>query len=66
MRGDGQPRLSLDASLAQIDIFTRPRVDDLNVHPLVGPGADVGRDDDESVLMRRVPNAFRFWIAVSG
>jgi len=65
MRRDGQPRLRLYATLAEVDVLVRARVHNFNVHSLVLTRSDVGRDDNQCAVVNLVPDAFLRWVAES-
>jgi hypothetical protein len=63
VRRNSQPRLRLDIPLAQVHVFLRTRVYDLDVDPLLLPRTDVRGDNDQGTVMCGVPYAFRWWVA---
>ena len=59
MRRNSQSCLALYVPLAKIHILLRARVDNLDVNALEVAWGDIRGDDDELVVVHRVPDTFR-------
>jgi hypothetical protein len=66
MGGDCQPCLGLDALFPQIDVLLRARVDNFDVCPLTGGGADVCCDNYECVIVYWIPETFLLGPPIGG
>ena len=66
MGGNRQPSLGLDALLPQIDVLLGARVDNFDVCPLTGTGADDCSDNHERVIVCWIPETFLLGPSIGG